>query len=112
MQWQACFNGYGFLYNLHIIKNYLDKKFEIICYVGPLKGKKKGRGKSSHINNFLIRANCILMYLNKPNLPKEEIIAKYSSPTKNLEPISLLEQQITIENSPKPEYLITLLSHW
>lgn len=80
--------------------------------MGPLKGRKKGRGKRPHINNFPIRASCTLMCLNRLNLSKEEVIAKYSSPTKNLEPISLLEHQIIIANSPKPEYLITLLSHW
>lgn len=73
--------------------------------MGPLKGKKAGEVKSSHINNFHIRASCSLTCLNRLNLSKEEVIAKYFSPAKSLEPIFLLGHQITIANSQKPEYL-------
>lgn len=79
---------------------------------GAIKRQEEGRGERAHINNFPIEASCSLTYLNRLNLSKEEAIAKYSSPTKSLEPISLLEHKITIANSQKPEYLIILPSHW
>lgn len=58
-----------------------------------------------HTNHFHIRASGRLGGLNRPSLCKEEVIAKYSSPAKNLESIFLLEHRLTITNSQNPESL-------
>lgn len=58
-----------------------------------------------HTNHFPIRASGSLGCLNRPSLCKEEVIAKYSSPAKNLESIFVLEHRLTTPISQKPESL-------